>query len=728
MTSPESLLPVDLNEPLSLMEDVSFNQASALPDDFDVVELSHELRADLLDVKAWGPMLETYGRAMKVAVALTDTEGNLLGRCHNPQPIWTRVHSAIVGRGTGCPFCLSPVLPCTAVADALRTGLPTMVRDQAALTHVAVPLSLGNHRLGAIIAGQVSDQYPESLLLQRAAKKFGVSAQLLWHLSSKQRPVSRAALQASGDLLHALGKAFLRQRYGAILETRVAQMNLRFRLLVEGVKDYALFTTDLAGRVTSWNGGAERLLGYTNAEIVGQEFRCIFTSEDIQNGTPEQQLQEASLAGRAEDEGWRVRQNRTQFWAEVIITAEAGPLPGFAIILQDVTERRRAATELENTRQERTRMQEKFLSHVSHELRTPLTAIYFFTTNLLDGVLGDVTAEQREHLEFLLHNVKQLKNMVSDLLDVTRLETRKLTVEPQQASVSRLIAEVLGTCHANAAAKNISLRADVSPSLPSAWADPARVRQILINLIDNAIKFTPRDGTVTVQGRVCAEDNSFLCLSVVDTGCGISPEDCRIVFDRLAQVKSASEASRDGLGLGLFISRELVSQQGGRIWVESRLGHGSAFHFTLPVFSLAKLCIPVLTPTNLGAGYLSLIAVDVATVDETSLTEILSGIRKVLGRCFLAGRDVLLPQMHATEAAESFFIVACADQGGAAAITGRIRGELQDFDTGSNLTSTISVTTLRLPAERQSWQKEIADVTARIGRLVEAHVHAKEKV
>jgi hypothetical protein len=109
------------------------------------------------------------------------------------------------------------------------------------------------------------------------------------------------------------------------------------------------------------------------------------------------------------------------------------------------------------------------------------------------------------------------------------------------------------------------------------------------------------------------------------------------------------------------------------------------------------------------------------------LTEILSGIRKVLGRCFLAGRDVLLPQMHATEAAESFFIVACADQSGAAATKGRIRGELQDFDTGSNLTSTISVTTLRLPAERRSWQKEVADITARIERLVEAHVHAKEK-
>ena len=109
---------------------------------------------------------------------------------------------------------------------------------------MAVPLSLGNHHLGAIIAGQVSDRYPESLLLQRAAKRFGVSAQQLWDLSRKQRPVSRAALQLAGDLLCTLGQAFLRQRYGAILEANLAQTNGRFRLLVEGVTDYALFTID----------------------------------------------------------------------------------------------------------------------------------------------------------------------------------------------------------------------------------------------------------------------------------------------------------------------------------------------------------------------------------------------------------------------------------------------------------------------------------------------------
>jgi PAS domain S-box-containing protein len=691
------------------------------------VDLSREERAELLDVKAWGPMLETYGNTMKLAVALTDVEGNLLGRCHNAQPIWTLVQSAIAGKGTGCPFCLAPSSPCTAVSDALRTGLPTIVRDQAGLTHVAVPLSLGNQRLGAIIAGQVADQYPESLLLQRAAKIFGVSAQALWRLSTKQRPVSRSVLQQAGDLLCTLGQAFLRQRYGAILETHVARTNLRFRLLVECVTDYALFTTDYLGRVTNWNIGAERMLGYPETRIVDKHFSCLFIPEDIQNGAPEKQLLKASQEGRTEDEGWRVRENGTRLWANVIITPltqESDSDHGFALVMQDITDRRKAAIELEAIRLERISLQEQFLSHVSHELRTPLTAIYLFTTNLLDGVVGDLTSVQREHLEFSLQNVKQLKEMVSDLLDVSRIETLKLTVHPQRVSVPSLIAEALRTCRANAESKNISLLADNAQGLPFAWADRARMLQVLINLIDNGIKFTPNNGSVTVQGRVFAEDSSFLCLSVVDTGCGISPGNCLVVFERLTQLKSSTEASRKGLGLGLFISRELVTRQGGRIWVDSRVGRGSTFSFTLPVFSLAKLCESILSPTNLAAGCITLLSIDGPVSDGANPTQDLTGIRKVLEGCILAGQELLLPPMADSELEETWFIIACTETRGANALTNRLRRE---FDR-SRLEPPISVTTLQLSGNDEPWGKQIAEVTIQIDELVQTHLLERESL
>jgi len=701
-----------------------------LVDESASMELSPRLRDDLLNLDAWSEILTTYGRTMRVAVALTDPEGHVLGKCHNAQPAWRLIHDAGHGWGTGCPFCIATSPPCTAVAEAMQTGGTVMVRDQAGLTHVAVPLLLGKRRLGAIIAGQVFDRYPEPLPLRRVAKEYGVSAQQLWDVARKQRPVSRAILQASGDLLCALGHAFLQQRYGAILEANLAEANRRFRFLVEGTRDCALFTVDSTGHVTSWNVGAERMLGYGEAEIVGHNFSCIFTPDDIENRVPEKQLSKALQTGRAEDDGWRVTGNQKQFWANVNITAlleDAGPVRGFAIIVRDVTERRKIAIILDEARWDRTRLQEKFLSHVSHELRTPLTAIYFFTTNVLDGLLGDLTPGQREHLTFALDNVKQLKDMVSDLLDITRVETHKLNVEPQHTSPVKLIAEALSTCRTNAAAKNISLRSDVRPDLPFVWADPARVRQILINLIDNGIKFTPEGGTITVESRPIVEGEGFLCLSVSDTGCGISPANREAIFDRLAQVKSRAEASRSGLGLGLFIARELVSRHAGRIWVESQLGRGSTFCFTLPVFSLAKLCAHVFTASNLAKGFVILIAVDVVPIEGVVQADILPEIRRVLERCIHAGQDVLLPSMSDADPVETFFIVACTDPSGFTVIASRIGRELQNFDSASRLKPVVSSTTLLVPPG-QSTKEQTGGVTAGIERLVRAHLLGKERL
>jgi PAS domain S-box-containing protein len=725
MTS-ESVTGVDGSEFVSAAAAPLPANGSRLIDESRSGELSPRVRADLLNLDAWGEILMTYGRTMRVAVALTDPQGHILGKCHNTQPVWSLIHDAAPDRGDGCLFCITTGQACTAVAEALQTGKAVMAHDQAGLAHVAVPLILGKHRLAAIIAGQVFDRYPEALSLRRVAKAFGIPAQQLWDLARKQPPVSNAILQASGDLLCALGHAFLQQRYGAILEARLAETNGRFRLLVEGVKEHALFTLDPTGRVTSWNSGAERMLGYTEPQIVGQNFSCIFTLEDIQNGVPGKQLRQALGAGREENEGWRVPANRKQFWAYANITPlseDAGPARGFAIILQDATERKKIAILLEKAREERAHLQEKLLSHVSHELRTPLAAIYLFTTNVLDGLLGDLAPDQHEHLTFALNNINQLKSMVGDLLEITRVETHKLTVESQHLSPAKVIAEVLGTCRANAAGKNISLRSEVAPGLPSLWADPARVRQILTNLIDNGIKFTPENGSVTVECRPFAQDNDFLCLSVSDTGCGISPENCDIVFDRLAQVKSTIRSSRSGLGLGLFISRELVTRHGGRIWLESQPGQGSTFFFTLPVFSLARLCAGIFTTPNLEAGFATLIAVDMVALEESVPSDLVPQIRKILERCIHPAQDVLLPASDA-EPIETFFIVACTDSSGFEVIAKRIRRELQNSDKAAKLKPVISSTTL-LIAPGPLREEQIADVTARIEQLVHAHLLAR---
>src|SRR6185436_8114435 len=185
------------------------------PDELNGIELSAEVRVELLDPESWGAVLEEYAHTAKLAVALTDTEGRLLGTCHNPQPVWTLARNARPGWGAGCSFCLPP-LPCTAVADALRTGQLALAHDRGGLAHIAVPLSLGGQPLGALLAGQVFDRHPESLPLQRVARDLGLSAQLVLHLAGKQAPISEASLKVYGGLLSTLGQAFLRQRYGAI--------------------------------------------------------------------------------------------------------------------------------------------------------------------------------------------------------------------------------------------------------------------------------------------------------------------------------------------------------------------------------------------------------------------------------------------------------------------------------------------------------------------------------
>jgi hypothetical protein len=253
------------------------------------------------------------------------------------------------------------------------------------------------------------------------------------------------------------------------------------------------------------------------------------------------------------------------------------------------------------------------------------------------------------------------------------------------------------------------------------------VRQILTNLIDNGIKFTPENGTVTVASSSLVKTDECLTISVSDTGCGISLENHGLIFERLVQVKSTTLASRSGLGLGLFISKDLVTRQGGRLWLESKLGHGSTFYFTLPVFSLTKLCAHVFTAQNLDAGFVTLIAVDLLAVAGAVQADILPEVRKILERCIHPAQDVLLPFTSGEERTKTFFIVACVDARGFRVIARRISKELQIFDDSSRLKPIISSTTFSV-APSGSGDMQISKIMARIEQLIQAHFPNKEPV
>jgi signal transduction histidine kinase/ActR/RegA family two-component response regulator len=202
--------------------------------------LDESVRAELLDSAAWGEVLEQYARTMKLAVALTDAEGRMLGTCHNSQTIWSLVRAERPARADECPFYLMPQEQCTCVPEALQTNRLVITRSRWGFAHVTVPLLLGEHVLGTLIAGQVFDDYPVQLPIERLARESGLSPQKLWQIARKQQPIGRKTLRLYGDLLSTLGKTFLQARYGVVLErsrqaeiARAAEMEGRAKELAE---------------------------------------------------------------------------------------------------------------------------------------------------------------------------------------------------------------------------------------------------------------------------------------------------------------------------------------------------------------------------------------------------------------------------------------------------------------------------------------------------------------
>ena len=246
----------------------------------------------------------------------------------------------------------------------------------------------------------------------------------------------------------------------------------------------------------------------------------------------------------------------------------------------------RNAEELDRTRREQLEMKDQFISHVSHELRSPLSALHQFTTILLDGLAGELSSEQREYLEIILRNSLQLRDMIGDLLEVTRAQAGMLTIEPQPTSLCDLFRPMIQTYEPRIAEKGIAFQTICPSDQLMVQADPNRIGQVLSNLLDNALKFTTC-GKISISGHR-DEDDEFVRVAVADTGCGISADSLLKIFDRLYQSPNTVELSRKGLGLGLHICKHLVELHGGRIWVESKEGEGTTVFFTVPVGTIQE--------------------------------------------------------------------------------------------------------------------------------------------
>ena len=343
-------------------------------------------------------------------------------------------------------------------------------------------------------------------------------------------------------------------------------------------------------------------------------------------------------------------------------------------------ERQGMLTTLDMHQKQQLQFKDQFLSHVSHELRTPLTSIHQFVKILLDGLAGPMSDEQREHLETVLRGTNQLRGMIADLLEATRAESGKIQLVRRCVAIDEVIHQVVAMLQSTAHGKEIALKVEIDSPVPLVYADSDRVMQVLTNLIQNAIKFTPLKGSVTVKACMVKTNPDVIQISVADTGIGISPEARAQIFERLYQEPNTIQESRKGLGLGLYISRELVRLHGGRIWLESQKEQGSIFSFILPLFSMAKLLTPIISVHDRLRESVSLLTIEVTprlAVTARNWREIRDECEELLALCILPDKDLLMPPLATTGSTESFLIVASTNLLGAHVMLERIRTQLE---------------------------------------------------
>jgi PAS domain S-box-containing protein len=370
----------------------------------------------------------------------------------------------------------------------------------------------------------------------------------------------------------------------------------RFLMLLENMKDYAIFFLDPDGYVIKWGAGAESILGYREAEILGKSGSIIFTPEDCDRGEDRKERVKALTEGRAENERWHVRKDGSRFWGSGIVTSlrdEGGQVQGLAKIMRDFTDRKQAEEErtrlLAREQEARTqaesanRMKDEFLATLSHELRSPLNAMLGWTSLLRTRKFDAATTARA--IETIERNAKAQARLIEDLLDVSRIIRGQLRLTVRSMELIPVIESAINAVRPAADAKNIQVHLLLDTFVGSISGDPDRLQQIIWNLLTNAIKFTPEGGRVQVylQG-----DRSHVEISVSDTGEGISAEFLPYVFDRFRQADNSITRPYAGLGLGLAIVRHLVELHGGTVRAESPgEGQGSTFIVKLPLINTA---------------------------------------------------------------------------------------------------------------------------------------------
>jgi PAS domain S-box-containing protein len=407
--------------------------------------------------------------------------------------------------------------------------------------------------------------------------------------------ISVSPLQTEDGLLLISAMRDITERRKA--EVALLESEARFRLLVESVVDYAIYMLDKDGYIVSWNPGAERIHGYRTDEIIGRHLSRFYPPEDAQRGKSEEALKVAAATGRFEAEASRVRKDGSRFWANVVLTAlkdESGQIKGFVKVTRDITERKKADeairelnASLEHRVAERTEELvasnealrqsnddlNQFAYAASHDLQEPLRMVALFSEMLHSTYSGQLDPDADQYISYVVNGAKRMEQLLRDLLAYSQAGSSS-EGPAQPVDCTTVIEKVMLNLRAAIEQNGATVEWSDLPTIP---AHEVRMVQLLQNLIGNAIKYR---GLEPPKIHVSAEQRgSGWAFCVRDNGIGIDPEYAQQIF---GVFKRLHGHNYPGTGIGLAICQRIVERYGGRIWVESTLGQGSRFYFTLP--------------------------------------------------------------------------------------------------------------------------------------------------
>ncbi|MCF7923399.1 MAG: PAS domain S-box protein, partial [Candidatus Marinimicrobia bacterium] len=421
------------------------------------------------------------------------------------------------------------------------------------------------------------------------------------------------------------GSHFLTGTFRDITEVKkaaddLANAHLQLKNVFNSATQVGIIATDLEGKITIFNPGAERMLGYSSEEIIGRESDIFHLDSEVKQRSSELSKELgrpiegfdtyvalAKMGGYSEKEWTYVRKDGSQLTVESAVTATldtSGNITGFLGIALDITQRKRGEEALrlaKSVAEAANQTKSEFLANMSHELRTPLNSVIGFSNIILRNNESKLDEKEITYLERIQANGKHLLELINDILDLSKVEAGSMDLEIVSLNVGDLIHDLIGQVESQVAQKPINLVQDLPDTMSEIQTDPGKLKQILLNLVSNAIKFT-EEGTITIKVKTDPASHRPTAIRVIDSGIGIPEDRLSHIFDEFEQVDSSTQRKYGGTGLGLSISKALSELMGYTLDVSSKLGKGSTFQISIPVGDLSARKEELIRQTTRSAG------------------------------------------------------------------------------------------------------------------------------